>query len=232
MVWTRSKEDLTVPLTVDLYYTMRAPYCFLATPELVKLVEEFDLSFELKMVYPLALTDPQFFDRVDPLWLPYAMKDTARIARRLDIPFHLPRPDPIVQDMDTRVVSADQPYIYYLTRLAQAATESGRGLQFVDSVSRLIFSPEVDGWNTGDHLADAIKRAGLDLDELNLAIESEPERLDAVMARNRKNQLAAGHWSTPLFVFEEEVFYGQDRIIDLVWHLKSCGLKARQKQIV
>jgi 2-hydroxychromene-2-carboxylate isomerase len=39
-------------INVDLYYTMRSPYCYLSTPQLVKLTEEFDLHFHLKPVYP------------------------------------------------------------------------------------------------------------------------------------------------------------------------------------
>ena len=32
---------------VDLYYTMRSPYCYLATPTLAQLVKQYDLFFNL-----------------------------------------------------------------------------------------------------------------------------------------------------------------------------------------
>ena len=214
-------------IIVDLYYTMRSPYCYLATPQLTDLVGKYDLTFNLRPVYPLAVSDPTFFQRADPRWPAYVFKDTARIARRLEIPFHWPRPDPIVQDMATRQVAAEQPYITHLTRLAQLAAERGRGLPFVASVSALIFSPEVDGWNQGDHLAQAVTRAGLNLATMEALIENEADRLEASIADNRQAQLAASHWGAPLFVHNDEIFFGQDRIVDLVWYLKNQGLQRR-----
>ena len=214
-------------LNVDLYYTMRSPYCYLSTPQLNHLVAEYDLVFDLKPVYPLAVSDPTFFQRIDPLFPPYLFKDTARIAKRLNIPYRWPRPDPIVQNMETKEIASVQPYIRNLTCLAQAAAERGRGLEFVVSVSKLIFSPEVDGWNTGTYLEDAITAAGLDPKELQAAVKIETQRLESAIAENRKQQLAAGHWGAPLFVFEGEIFFGQDRIVDLIWHLKNCGLESR-----
>ena len=56
---------------VDLYYTMRSPYCYLSTPQLRELVTEYELEFDLKPVYPLAVSDPSFYDRVNPMWLEY-----------------------------------------------------------------------------------------------------------------------------------------------------------------
>ena len=214
-------------LHVDLYYTLRSPYCYLSTPQLRDLVATYDLEFHLKPVYPLAVSDPTFFTRVNPLWPPYIFKDTARIAERLHIPFHWPRPDPIVQDMKTRVVSSEQPYIRRLTHLAQVAAEKGRGLDFVIIVSGLLFSPDVDGWDTGTYLADALTQADMLLNELEKVAESEAERLESAIAKNRAEQLAAGHWGAPLFVFNGEIFFGQDRIEDVVWHLKKNGLSLR-----
>lgn len=211
-------------LTVDLYYTMRSPYCYLATRQLQALTETYDLEFHLKPVYPLAISDTTFFDRVNPLWPPYLARDTKRIADRLGIPFRWPRPDPIVQDMTTRRVAADQPYIRRLTLLAQVAADTGRGLDYVCAVSGLLYSPDIDGWDTGTHLEDALSAAGFNLHEMESVVEQNAARLEATVAENRNSQLAAGHWGAPLFVFEGEIFFGQDRIDDLVWHLKNNGL--------
>jgi len=45
---------------VDLYYTMRSPYCYLSTPQLRELVTEYELEFDLKPVYPLAVSWVEF----------------------------------------------------------------------------------------------------------------------------------------------------------------------------
>ncbi|MFT4581479.1 MAG: 2-hydroxychromene-2-carboxylate isomerase [Gammaproteobacteria bacterium] len=73
------------------------------------LVAEYDLAFDLKPVYPLAISDPTFFQRIDPLFPRYLFRDTARLAERLNIPYRWPRPDPVVQDMDKNVTSTEQP---------------------------------------------------------------------------------------------------------------------------
>ena len=71
---------------------------------------------------------------------------TTSIAEYHGIPYGWPQPDPIVQDYATREVAAEQPYIHRLTRLGVDAAERGRGLAFVDEVSRLIWGGSVRGW--------------------------------------------------------------------------------------
>ncbi len=214
-------------LDVDIYYTMRSPYCYLATLALVALCESHKVHFNLKPLYPLAVNDPSFFETVNPLWPPYVGRDTRRIAERLGIPFRRPRPDPIVQAMATRAVATEQPYIQHITRLAQVAAERGRGLEYVASVSTLLHDPAVDGWNGGEHLANAVARAGLDLTAMDAVCARETDRLEVAIAGNREDQLAAGHWGAPLFVHDGEILFGQDRIDDLIWHLETRGLESR-----
>jgi 2-hydroxychromene-2-carboxylate isomerase len=196
---------------------------------LCELAQSYDLEFHLKPVFPLAVSDPEFFGSVNPLFVPYLLKDTKRTAKRLNIPYQWPRPDPIVMDMETRTISADQPYIRRLSCLAQVAADRGRGLEFVASVSALLYNPDIERWDTGSHLADAIDRAGMNLDELDEMVKRDAESLEAKIISNRKDQLAAGHWGAPLFDFDGEIFFGQDRIEDLVWHLKNNGLSQRSK---
>ena len=209
---------------IDVYYTMRSPYCYLATPTLAQLTDQYDLFLRIKPVYPLAVSDPTFFEKVNPLWPPYLAKDTRRIAQRLNIPFRWPRPDPIVQDMTTRKIATEQPYITRLTHFAQIAADRQKGLEYVCSVSALLYDPEVDGWHEGNYLRDAMTRAGLDLDEYEEIAKRQAHDLEAKIQLNRLDQLATGHWGAPLFVYQEEIFFGQDRIEDLIWHLKEKGL--------
>ena len=210
---------------VDLYYTMRSPYCYIATHMLRKLTSTYDIAFDVKPVYPLAVSDATFFEKVNPMWPPYLARDTRRIAERLGIPFHWPRPDPIVQDMATRAIAAEQPYITRLTHFAQIAAERGKGFEYICAVSGLLYDPEVDGWDQGEHLKEAMASADLDLDEFEAVATSEAERLEAQVVQNRQDQLASGHWGAPLFVYEGEIFFGQDRIEDLVWHLEQSGMQ-------
>lgn len=216
------------PLAVDVFWSFRSPYSYLATPRLVRLAAEYDVDVNIRVVLPLAVRIPGFFETVNPLWPPYLLRDTMRIAEYERIPYGWPRPDPVVQNFATRKVASEQPYIHRLTRLGVAAAERGRGLPFVGEVSRVIWGGDVDGWNQGPHLGDAAARAGLDLDELDAVIDGDVEKHDAVITENQRALEAAGHWGVPTMVFAGEPFFGQDRIDLLVWRMRQHGLRARE----
>jgi 2-hydroxychromene-2-carboxylate isomerase len=215
-------------LGFDFYFSFRSPYSYLATPQVEELVERFDVVPHVRIVLPIALRIPGFFKEVNPLWPPYLMGDTLRIAEMRAIPYRWPRPDPIVMDMAAGEVAAVQPYIHRICRLGVAAERAGRGFAFVVRAARIIWSGEVDNWHEGDHLARALTEAGLDANALMLEAQEDAAGLDAEIARNESDQRAAGHWGVPLFVFEGEPFFGQDRLDLLVWRMRQAGLQERR----
>ena len=210
----------------DLYWSFRSPYSYLATHRLVALEHSYDLTINVKPVHPIAVRMPDFFDRIDPKWLGYIINDCKRIAEKENLTFIFPKPDPIVQNMETREIAPEQPYIHRLTRLGIAATRRGKGLAFLDEASRLIFGGTV-GWDEGPHLAGAAERAGLDLAEMETAIAADEAGHDEEIEANQADQLEAGHWGVPLMVFNGEPFFGQDRIDLLVWRMEKAGLERR-----
>lgn len=213
-------------LSIDLFWSFRSPYSYLATRRLVGLAAEYDLEVVVRPVLPLAVRVPDFFERVNPLWPPYLLRDTFRIAESEGLDYSWPRPDPIVQDYATRKVASEQPYIHRLTRLGVEAASRGHGLSFIDEVSQVIWNGKIEGWNEGTHLADAAARAGLDLADMDAAVAAEPQKYDAVIQSNQAALEAAGHWGVPTMVFQGEPFFGQDRIDLLVWRLRQHGLSA------
>lgn len=213
-------------LEVDLFWSFRSPYSYLATPRYVALVRRFDLTIRFRPVYPLAIRQPDFFTRNHPNWLRYTLTDVRRLAEHLGIPIAPPDPDPIVQDMATRRIADEQPYIYRLTRLGQAAARRHKGLAFADAVSRLIWGG-TKNWYARDHLATSAEWAGLELDELEGEVLAEPEALDAEIAANQDALERAGHWGVPTLVFNGEPFFGQDRIDLALWRMEAAGLKER-----
>ena len=110
-----------MPLTADLYFSFRSPYSYLAVGRYRAMTETYDLDIALRPVYPLAIREPDFFERNHPNWLRYTFTDMFRVAQYHGIPFGPPRPDPIVQNVMTREIAAEQPYIYRLTRLGQGS---------------------------------------------------------------------------------------------------------------
>jgi 2-hydroxychromene-2-carboxylate isomerase len=214
-------------LEAELYWSFRSPYSYLGAKQYREMAEQYDLDIAVRPVYPIAIRNPDFFATVNPLWIPYLLNDCRRIAEYRGLPFVWPSPDPVVQDLETRKISADQPYIYWLSRLGVEAARRGRGLEFIEQVSALIGGSTVDGWDKGDHLADAAGRAGLDLAEMEVAIDGNEKDLDAEIFANQDALEAAGHWGVPCLVFEGEPFFGQDRIDMAVWRMKQRGLQAR-----
>jgi 2-hydroxychromene-2-carboxylate isomerase len=214
-------------LCIDLFWSFRSPYSYLATPRLAAMEREYDLTVKVRPVYPLAVRSGEFFSQVNPLWIPYLMRDTYRLSQMLGMPYRWPRPDPVMVDPATRAATPNQPYIHRLTRLGCAAAEAGRGLAFLEEVSRVIWSGETDNWHEGEHLAKAAARADLDLADLDATISAEPDRYEAIIRENQKAHREAGHWGVPTMTFEGEPFFGQDRIDVLLWRLKQDGLAKR-----
>ncbi|NND50477.1 MAG: 2-hydroxychromene-2-carboxylate isomerase [Rhizobiales bacterium] len=214
-------------LDADLYFSFRSPYSYLAIGRYRKMAEEYDLDINLQVVWPIAIRDPDILFTGNPAAPRYILMDSSRAAAHLGMPFRWPRPDPVVQNLMTREIAKDQPLIHRICRLGQAASRRGKGLEFADEVSRIIFSGEVDDWHEGDHLANAAQRAGLDLTELEAEAESDADALDAEIAANQDALEAAGHWGVPTLVFEGEPFFGQDRIEMAKWRMEQKGLAKR-----
>jgi 2-hydroxychromene-2-carboxylate isomerase len=214
-------------LRYQLYWSFRSPYSYLLTPRLVDLARDYEVSGDIRPVYPLAVRTPEFFEGRDPLWFSYFTLDTRREAAYLGLPFRWPRPDPVYMDRATGTYPKEQPHIHRLTQLGVAAAEQGRGLAFLFEASRLIWSGETDNWHEGDHLALAAERAGLDPKALFATVDQDADRLHAAIERNQIDHRLGGHFGVPLLVFEGEPFYGQDRFDQFKWRLEQNGLKRR-----
>ncbi|MEO1610755.1 MAG: DsbA family protein [Pseudomonadota bacterium] len=211
-------------LSADLYFSYRSPYSYFAAQRWRALTEEWDLSIHLRVVYPIAIRDPGFFDRENALWVPYLLRDVVRLGAFTGLPVAMPRPDPIAMDMKTREIAEDQPLIGPISHLGVEAERCGRGLAFAAEVSKLIWGG-TENWNAPETLAGAAERAGLDFAKMEAAVD--PDAAEAEIEANQDALEAAGHWGVPTFVFEEEPFFGQDRIDMALWRMKQRGLAPR-----
>ncbi len=214
-------------LAFDVFWSFRSPYSYLVTPRLVELVRTHDVTCHVRIVYPIAVRKADFFASVDPLWFAYLMRDTFRTAQFLGLDYGWPRPDPVYMDPATRTYPKEQPHIHRLSHLGIAASERGRGLEFISEVSALIWNGKTENWHEGDHLAAAAARAGLDLAEMDAAVAADAAGYAAKIAANQEAQRAAGHYGVPLMAIDNEPFFGQDRFDELVWRLRKKGLAPR-----
>ena len=216
-------------LEIDVFWSFRSPWSYLATPRLRQWQENYQLQVNFRPVYPIAIRTPEFFQQVQPQFFSYFGIDVFRVAEFLELPFAWANPDPIIQvpgDNGRPQTAEDQPYIHRLTRLGVLAAEAGKGIEFADEISTLIWGG-TPAWDQGDHLAQATARAGLDLATLDSKALAEASRLEAVIEQNQVDHDKAGHWGVPTCAFQGEPFFGQDRLDVLLWRLQQAGLQAR-----
>ena len=210
-------------VTVDLFWSFRSPYSYLAVPGAIRLEQDFKVKVRFRPVLPLAVRDPSFFSPDNVKRAKYIRVDFPRRAEMLGMPHQWPSPDPIVQDMKTYKIAPEQPYIFRLTYAGVEAGRRGKGLAFAREVSSMIFGGTRD-WHLGNHLAEAVKRAEFDLASLDAAI-ADPPSYQAAVEENQDALAKAGHWGVPTFVHEGEPFFGEDRIDTLRWRLGRNGLQ-------
>lgn len=202
---------------VDVYWSFRSPYSYLATKRLRAICDR-GVPVRARPVHPLAVREAGFFKAARPQWLPYLLTDILRLADYLGRPIAPLNPDPIVMDLETGEVDAEQPHIGRLTRLGVLAAEEGdaRGWAFLDAVSSCIWSGAA--WTEPGVLSRAVAAEGFDLEALDAREQAERGRLDTVIADNEAEQ-AKHHWGVPLMVYRGEPFFGQDRLDQLEWRL-------------
>lgn len=220
---------MSAQMEIDVFWSFRSPWSYLATKRLRDWQSQYRLRVNFRVVYPIAIRMPEFFDQVQPQWFSYFATDVRRVAEFLGLPFAAAKPDPVIQLVDDngrRHTAPEQPYIHRLTRLGVLAEEMGRGIEFADEVSSLIWGG-TSGWDQGDQLAQATEKAGLDLADMDQRAIAEVDRLEAVITTNQNAHDDSGHWGVPNCVYKGEAFFGQDRLDVLLWRLQQQGLQAR-----
>ena len=209
---------------IDVHWSFRSPYSYLVTPDLLRLREDYDVEVNLRVVLPLAVrSKTALFDPSNMKPVKYIILDSLRRAQFLGLPMGFPRPDPIVQNMETFQLADEQPHIFRLSRLGVEAQRLGKGIDFAANVSALIFGGTED-WDKGDHLANAASKAGLNLAEMEAQIATAKSDYLEEIESNHAALDAAGHWGVPTMVLRGEPFFGQDRIDTLRWRLDKYGL--------
>lgn len=208
---------------LDVFWSFRSPYSWLATARLVEIRRDYAVDFRFRPVRPLAMREPDFFERNRPQWMPYLFRDIFREGERLGVVILPPRPDPIDMDMGTGKVAPAQPKMERLMRLALAAGAEGRGLDFAAAAGRRIWAGTLN-WHEDGHLDAAAREAGSSLAALERVYAETSAALGAELAASEAEQLRH-HWGVPLMVLDGEPFFGQDRLDSLVWRMDRLGLR-------
>ena len=215
-------------MKIDLYFSYRSPYSYLILPRMLKLKEKYDIEINFKVVYPIAIRMPEWFEGKNFFtFFFFKMIDMRQQAKKLGIPFTSKlKPDPIRQNIMTGKISSHQPYIFDICHLGQMAQMKGVGMEFAFEVSSLIFGG-VENWNTDENLSEAAKKVGLDLNQLRESVNVHEEEIIGQIKQNQVDQLNAGHHGVPLTVIGDKHFFGQDQFDKIMETLKENGLKER-----
>ena len=215
-------------MKIDLYFSYRSPYSYLILPRMLKLKEKYDIEINFKVVYPIAIRMPEWFEGKNFFtFFFFKMIDMRLQAKKLGIPFTSKlKPDPIRQNIMTGKISSHQPYIFDICHLGQMAQMKGVGMEFAFEVSSLIFGG-VENWNTDENLSEAAKKVGLDLMQLRESVNVHEEEIIGQIKQNQVDQLNAGHHGVPLTVIGDKHFFGQDQFDKIMKTLKENGLKER-----
>ena len=213
-------------MKIDLYFSYRSPYSYLILPRMLELKEKYDIDINFKIVYPIAIRMPEWFEGKNIFtYFFFKMIDMRLQAKKLGIPFTTKlRPDPIRQNIMTGKISNHQPYIFDICHLGQMAQIKGVGIEFAFEVSSLIFGG-VEKWNTDENLSKAAKKVGLDLKQLRESVNVHEEEIISQIKQNQADQLNAGHHGVPLTVIGEKYFFGQDQFDKIMETLLELGLK-------
>ena len=199
-------------MKIDLYFSYRSPYSYLILPRMLRLKEKYDIEINFKVVYPIAIRMPEWFEGKNFFtFFFFKMIDMRLQAKKLGIPFTSKlKPDPIRQNIMTGKISSHQPYIFDICHLGQMAQMKGVGMEFAFEVSSLIFGG-VENWNSDENLSEAAKKVGLDLNQLRESVNVHEEEIIGQIKQNQVDQLNAGHHGVPLTVIGDKHFFGQDQ---------------------
>lgn len=189
---------------VQFFFSFRSPYSYLAAPRAFALPERFEIELVFRGVIPMAMRG-QSVPRAKQL---HTMRDAKREANRLGMPFGRLH-DPLGAGAMRCLL------------VAELAVDRGRVSEFVLEASRCIWSEAADVARD-DVLRPICERAGLRWEDCAAALEDPDVRRRVEQSTTALAEL--GHWGVPVFVFADELFWGQDRIEFLELALREAGL--------
>ena len=178
----------------DLHYylSFRSPYTYIAAERVKALAEAYGATLKVRFVLPMVMRGMQV-PRMKGL---YILKDTAREAQRLAIPF-----GKVADPVGTPV---ERGYA-----ILPIAIEQGKGFDFALSFMRGVWAEGIDA-GSDKGLRQITERAGLDWNAAKDLIGGDHWKAEA--EANRTEMMSLGLWGVPSFRVGETAVWGQDRL--------------------
>ena len=178
---------------LELFYSLRSPYSYLALDRTLALAERHRVPLRVRLVLPMVMRG------LAVPWLKrrYIVLDAKRIAAQLGLAFG-------------RIADPVGVGVERCMAVAMLARERGRLPEFLRSVGSAVWAEGLDV--TSDRtLAHVAARAGLEPDQALTRARSDASWRDEV-EHNRSELLAMGLWGVPCFRFGALSLWGQDRL--------------------
>lgn len=188
----RPETPAATGVELHYYLSFRSPYTYIATERVKALAEAHGAELKLRFVLPMVMRG-MAVPRTKGL---YILKDTAREAARLGIPFGKVA-DPVGKPVERGY------------SLLPWAISQGRGYDFALSFMRGVWAEGIDaGSDSG--LKTIVTRAGLDWKTARPLIGNEDWK--PVAEANRAEMMELGLWGVPSFRVGDVSAWGQDRL--------------------
>lgn len=186
---------------VQIYFSFRSPYSWLALYRINLLRETLPVKFELTPIFPPR--GKEKFMLSDQKKVKYIVKDVDRIATAYGLDMKWPEP------FDTDWLAVHSAYIY--------AAEQGKGIPFCLAVYQARF---IEGKDVGDELVmrEISLACGLDADTL---IEAQTKRqYKRTLLQGMASAGDKGVFGVPYFLYGDSAYWGNDR---LEWLLREIN---------
>ena len=196
--------------TVDFYFDFMSPFAYLAQHRLPKLANRYEGKAKF-VCHPIDLIAARFkagntgpFNRDQPAKMKALMMDLKRWAKRYDIPMGFPK------SLDT--ARLNRGYFH--------AVDQGKGAPYLQGAFRAVWGESGDPADE-NLIRQVASNAGLVPEKLLAATESA----EAARAYQKENDdaQARGVFGVPIFMVDDQIFWGNDRIEFLQEYLDGAS---------
>ena len=177
---------------LDFYFSFRSPYSYISLKRAFDLEKKYDVELNIKPVLPMIMRGLP----VPKKKRIYIVKDTARIARSINVPFGKIS-DPVGKGVENCMA------------LYQHIKDRGKEKEFLLSATTGCWSESLNLANHED-LKKVVSRIGINFDEVKKLLKREDWR--EMTSKNQKDLENLGLWGVPSFHYKGFSFWGQDRI--------------------
>jgi 2-hydroxychromene-2-carboxylate isomerase len=191
------------PVDVRVFFNFRSPYCYLVSKRMFRLFDNFYVNMLWR---PLAGWSGRSAPDRAKVKIPITRQDVARIGKKMGLPVNPP-------PMETEPTRAGAGSLL--------AEEKGLLRPYIVT---MMWTEWAEGKNIGelDVILAVGEKVGLDRDELAAAVDDPARR--AQLDKNWDEAQSRHVMGVPTFVFEDQVFWGNDRLEFLEEVLKQRGL--------